>query len=99
MVGAAEPVEPGLVAAETQAREEFDAVETEIRKVAAAYLKQNTVTIAFEIGVSQTNRIDMVNEELKKSPGMFLLVSNYQSYSEISGGLIGYPNNTTILVF
>ena len=92
MVGATGPVDPGLVTAETQAKKEFDVAETKIRSIAAEYMKHNTVKIPFEISVSQNNRIDLVNEEVEQNSGLFLLISNHQSYTEISGGLVGYPS-------
>lgn len=92
VVGATGPVDPGLIRAETQVKKEFDVAEKKIRGIAAEYMKHNTVKIPFEISVSQTNRIDLVNEEAKENEGMFLLISNHQSYAEISGGLVGYPS-------
>jgi len=92
MVGATGPVYPDLVTAENQVKKEFDVAEKKIRGIAAEYMKQNTVKIPFEISVSQTNRIDLVKEQLEQNPELILLISNHQSYTEISGGLVGYPN-------
>ena len=92
MVGATGTFDPSLVTAETHARKEFDVAEKKIREIAADYLKHNAIGITFEIEVTQTNRIELVNEELKKNPDLFLLISNHQSYTEISGGLVGYLN-------
>jgi len=92
VVSATGPVDPSLVAAETQAKKEFEVAETKIRGIAAEYMKHNAVKIPFEISVSQNSRINLVNEEVEENPGMFLIVSNHQSYTEISGGLIGYPD-------
>ena len=92
MVGATGQVDPSLVTAETHARKEFDVAETKIRTIAAEYMKHYPVKIRFEISVSQNNRIELVKEELEQNQGMMLLISNHQSYTEISGGLVGYPN-------
>jgi hypothetical protein len=92
MVGPGGPVDPTLVAAEKNAREEFKVAEKKIRKIAEEYLKKYTLNVPYEIGVSEINRIDVVQEEYENNPDMVLLISNRQSYSEASGGLIGYPN-------
>lgn len=92
MVGAAGPVDPALVAVEKNAKKEFTVAEEKIRQIAAEYLKKNSVNVPFEIHISEINRIDLVQEELEKSLDLMLLISNHQSYSEASGGIIGYPN-------
>ncbi|HKI89608.1 MAG TPA: universal stress protein [Draconibacterium sp.] len=92
VVGATGPVDPSLVTAETQAKKEFDVAEKKIRGIVTEYMKHNAVKVPFEIGVSQINRIDLVNEELEQNQGMILLISNHQSYTELSDGLVGYPN-------
>lgn len=91
ITGATGPVDPGLVIAENQARKEFDVAEAEIRRIAGEYVKNNSLNIPFEISISETNRIDLVKENMKENPDLMLLLSNYQSYAEASGGLIGYP--------
>jgi hypothetical protein len=92
MVGPGGPVDPTLVAAEKNAREEFKVAEKKIHEIAEEYLKKYTLNVPYEIGVSEINRIDVVQEEYENNPDMVLLISNRQSYSEASGGLIGYPN-------
>jgi hypothetical protein len=92
MVGATGPVNPALVAVEKNARKEFKVAETKIREVAADYMKKHAVKISFEVHVTEMNRIDVVQNELDKEPGLILFISNHQSYSEASGGLVGYPN-------
>lgn len=92
VIGSSGPVNTSLVAAEKNAREEFKVAEKKIREVAGEYIKKHAVNVPFEIDVSEINRIDVVQDEQKKNPGMMLLISNHQSYSEASGGVIGYPN-------
>lgn len=91
-VGPGGPVDPALVAAEKNAQEEFKVAEKKIRETAEDYLKKHSVNVPYEISVSEINRIDAVQEDYEKNPDMVLLISNRQSYSEASGGLIGYPN-------
>ena len=90
-IGSSVPPDPGLIAVEKNARKEFDVAESEIRRIAGEYVKNNSLNISFEINVSETNRVDLIKENLKEDPEMILLLSNYQSYSEASGGLVGYP--------
>jgi hypothetical protein len=92
MVSPTGAIDPNLVSAETHAKKEFDVAEKKIRGIADEFMKHYTVKIPFEIGISQTNRIDLVKEEIKQNDGMMLLISNHQSYTDISGGLVGYPN-------
>ena len=92
LVGSAGPVDPALVAVEKNAKKEFNVAEAKIRDVAAGYLKKHTVKIPFEINITEQNRIDVVQDELESSTDLILLISNHQSYSEASGGLVGYPN-------
>lgn len=91
-IGSGGAVDPALVAVEKNAKKEFEVAETKIREIAAEYLKKHSVNVPFEIQVTETNRIDLVEDELEKSPDMLLLISNHQSYSEASGGLVGYPD-------
>jgi hypothetical protein len=92
MVGSAAPIDPALVVVEKNARKEFKVAETKIREVAADYIKKHSVKVPFEIHISEINRIDVVKEEQEKNSDLMLLISNHQSYSEASGGVIGYPN-------
>lgn len=92
MVGTAGPVDPSLVAVERNARKEFDVAESKIKEVAAEYTKKNSVEVPYEVNVSEFNRIDVVNDEWEKNKNLILIVSTHQSYTEASGGLIGYPN-------
>ncbi len=91
-IGSGGAVDPALVAVEKNAKKEFEVAETKIREIAAEYLKKHSVNVPFEIQVTETNRVDLVQDELEKSPDMLLLISNHQSYSEASGGLVGYPD-------
>jgi nucleotide-binding universal stress UspA family protein len=92
VVGSAGPVDPALVAVEKNAKKEFDVAEAKIREVAADYIKKHAVKIPFEIHITKMNRIDVVQDELDRASDLMLLISNHQSYSEASGGLMGYPN-------
>ena len=92
MVGATAPMDAGLAHAEKTAGEEFRVAKRKIRSVVDEYLKHNLVQMPHEIVTSQVNRITLVEEEWKKDPDLMLLVSNHQSYAELSGGLISHPN-------
>jgi len=92
MIGSVGPVDPKLVSVEKNAKKEFNVAEAKIREVAAEYMKENSVNVPFEIHVSELNRIDLVQEEAESISDLMLLISNHQSYSEASGGLLGYPN-------
>lgn len=92
MVGTAGPVDPSLVAIENNAREEYDVAEKKIKEVVADYQNKNEVNIQHEVYVSELNRIDVINEEWEKNNDLLLMISTRQSYTEASGGLIGYPD-------
>lgn len=78
--------------AEKNAGEEYNVAETKIREIVAEYLKKHSFSYPVEINVSENNRIDLINEELKIDPELLLLLGNRQSYAETSKGLISYPN-------
>lgn len=92
MVGSSGPVDPALVAVEKNAEKEFEVAESKIREVADNYMKKHAVKVPFELKITEINRIDVVEEELDRSSDLILLISNHQSYSEATGGLVGYPN-------
>jgi len=92
MVGAVGVVNPQLASVEKNAKTEFKVAEAKIRKIAAEYLKEHSVEVSFEIDISEINRIDRVKDEVDKNPDLMLLLSNYQTYSDVSGGMVGYPN-------
>jgi hypothetical protein len=92
MVGSVGTVGPQLASIEKNAKREYEVAEAKIREIAAEYLKEHSVKIPFEIHISELNRIDLVKDEVEKNPGLILLLSNYQTYSEASGGMVGYPN-------
>ncbi|MBW6534818.1 MAG: universal stress protein [Mariniphaga sp.] len=92
MVGSTGSVDPALVAVEKDAEKEFDVAESKIREVAGDYKKKHAVKVPFDLKITEVNRIDVVEEELDRSSDLILLISNYQSYSEATGGLVGYPN-------
>lgn len=92
MVGPGGPVDPALVAAEKNAQEEFKVAEKKIKGITKDYLESNKLNVPYDIEISSINRIDAVQEEYENNPGMILLIRNQQSYTEATGGLIGYPN-------
>ncbi|HKL31563.1 MAG TPA: universal stress protein [Tangfeifania sp.] len=91
-VGPGGPVDPALVAAEKNVQNEFEVAEKKLNDLVGDYLKKHPAEVPYNISVSAINRIDVVQEQFEKNPDMMLLISNQQSYSEASGGLIGYPN-------
>ncbi len=92
MVGSSGPIDPALVAVEKNAEKEFEVAESKIREVADDYMKKHAVKVPFDLKITEINRIDVVEEELDRSSDLILLISNHQSYSDATGGLIGYPN-------
>lgn len=92
LVGSAGPLDPAIVAVGKNAKENFDVAERKIREVVADYIKAHAVKVPFEIHSTEQNRIDVVQNELDEKSDLMLLVSNHQSYSEASGGLMGFPN-------
>ncbi len=92
MVGTGGTVAPSLVTVEKNARKEFDIAEDKIRQTAEECCEKNAVNVNYDVAVSQINRIDLVNEELKNEKDILLMISSHQSYTEASGGLVGYPN-------
>jgi len=92
MVGNAGPVDPSLVAVERNAREEFDVAEKKIKDIVAQLKSNNAVDVDYEINISEFNRVDVVNDEWEKNKNLMLIISTHQSYTEATGGLIGYPN-------
>jgi transcriptional regulator len=92
MVGSSGPIDPALVAVEKNAEKEFEVAESKIREVANDYMKKHAVQIPFELKITEINRVDVVEEELDRSSDLILLISNHQSYSDATGGLVGYPN-------
>lgn len=92
MVGTGGPVDPALVAVESNARKEYEVAEKKIKEKIEEYKKKNEIDIRHEVYVSELNRIDIINEELKKNNDVLLMMSTHQSYTEASGGLVGYPD-------
>jgi hypothetical protein len=92
MVGSSGPIDPALVVVEKNAEKEFEVAESKIREVAEDYMKKHAVKVPFELKITEINRIEVVEEELDRSPDLILLISNHQSYSDATGGLVGYPN-------
>jgi hypothetical protein len=92
MVGSSGPIDPALVVVEKNAEKEFEVAESKIREVADDYMKKHAVKVPFELKITEINRIDVVEEELDSAPDLILLISNHQSYSDATGGLVGYPN-------
>lgn len=92
MVGSSGPVDPALVTVEKNAEKEFKVAESKIREVAENYMKKHAVKVPFDLKITEINRIDVVEEEMNHSSDLILLISNHQSYSEATGGLISYPN-------
>jgi hypothetical protein len=92
MLGSAGPLDPAIIAVEKNAKKDFKVAEAKMREVAADYIKKHPVKIPFEIHVTEQNRIDVVQSEMDRTSDLMLLIPNHQSYTEASGGLVGYPN-------
>lgn len=91
LVGATGYATASIISAEKTVNKQYDAAETKIREVVTQYLKQHSVNFPVDINVSQINRVDVINSELEKDPDLMVLISNHQSYSEITEGLVSYP--------
>lgn len=92
MVGPGGQVDPVLVTAEKNAQEEFKEAKKKIQNIAGDYTKKHKVDVPYDVDISSINRIDAVQDEYENNPDMILLIRNQQSYTEATGGLIGYPN-------
>ncbi len=88
--GAGGTIDPSLVMVERNVREEFQIAENKIRE--AVEKPASVSNVPYDLAVSEINRIDLVNDELKENEETVLMISTHQSYTEASGGLIGYPN-------
>jgi hypothetical protein len=91
MVGPGGSVDPALVAAEKNAQEQFKVAEHKIRDIVKD-LTSKKDSVKYDVEISSINRIDAVQEEYENNPELILLIGNQQSYTEATGGLIGYPN-------
>lgn len=92
MVGSTAPIDAGMAHAEKTAREQFNVAEKKIKSLVNEYLENNLVQVPYEVETSELNRLSIVESELEKNNDLMLLVSNHQSYAELSGRLISYLN-------
>ena len=91
MVGATGIASASILNAEKSAHKEYEVAETKIRTIVTEYLKKNSTNFPIDINVTRNSRIDIINYELEKDPDLLVLISNHQSYSEITDGLVSYP--------
>ncbi len=91
MVGATGIATSSIVTAEKSLNKEYDVAEVKIREVVTDYLKKHSVNFPIDINVSRNNRVDIIESEMEKDPDLMVIISNHQSYSEITDGLVSYP--------
>lgn len=91
MAGSTGYTTSAIIAAEKSINKEYEEAENKIREHVTHYLKKHTVNFPVDIHVSRNNRVDVINNELEKDPDLMVLISNHQSYSEITNGLVSYP--------
>lgn len=91
MVGTTGIAPSNVVVAERNINKEFDVADSKIRGIVTEYIKNHSGHTSFEMDVTQNNRISVVRNELEKDPDLIVLLSNHQSYSEITDGLVSYP--------
>ena len=80
-----------IVNAEREIFADYETAEKKVKKVVDECLKKQSAKYPVEISVSKNNRIDLIKRELQNDPDLIVLISNRQSYSEITGGAISYP--------
>jgi hypothetical protein len=91
-VGSASVADPTFAHIQTNARNEYIEAAPKLKNIIDQYAKNHPSDVPYETLVSEKNRVDLILEELYHDPDLLLLVSTRQSYSEASGGKIGYPN-------
>ncbi len=91
LAGGGDIASVSLVNAEKEIFAEYEVAEKKIKGVVEKCLKKQSVDYKIEIKVSKNNRIDIINGELQNDPDLMVLISNRQSYSEITGGKVSYP--------
>jgi hypothetical protein len=82
----------GMELAEAQNRSEYEQAGSEIRRIIYDYLSFHKQHIPYSYEVLEYNRLAYIEELLVDNPDMLLLMSNYNSVSDIPGGIINYPN-------
>ena len=92
MMASTGPMQANLYMVEKNARKEFEVAETKIKELIAEYKKHNKSGVPFRFYATEMNRISLVDEEMKKDQGLMLIISNHQSYSDVTEGTVKYPN-------
>ena len=80
-----------IINAEKEIFADYEIAEKKVRKIVDTCLKNQSTKYPLEISVSKNNRIDLIKRELQNDPNLMVLISNRQSYSEITGGAVSYP--------
>lgn len=85
-------IDSGIRVFETQIRENYDVAEEEIRRIISEYLKKYPQNVPYELDVVENSRLQIIEKTIEDEKDVLLLMSNYNSYSGISNGVVNYPN-------
>ncbi|MEZ5105527.1 MAG: universal stress protein [Draconibacterium sp.] len=91
MVGTTGYSSEAMINVERSISIDYEKAEAKIRDIVTDYLKKQSIIFPVDIEVSKSTRVDVINSELEKDPHLMVLISNHQSYSEMTGGLVSYP--------
>lgn len=92
-VGATAPnIDASVRMAESDIRRNYERASDEIRRISARYLEQNLQNIPFEIEVSETSRLHLVEKVVEEEKDVLLMMGNYSSYAEFAPGGFKFPN-------
>ena len=92
-MGATAPnIDSTIRIAEAEIRREYENASSEIRKITAKYLQHNSQIIPFEIDISETSRLLLIDQVVEDEKDVLVLTSNYNSYSVFLSDAVSYPN-------
>jgi hypothetical protein len=92
-VGATAPtIDANVGMAKTEIRRNYEKASDEIRRITARYLEKNLQVIPFEIDVSETSRLHLVEKIVAEEKDVLLMMGNYNSYAEFAPGSLNFPN-------
>ena len=89
---AAPNIDANVRVAEKQISQDYEKAEDEIKRITASYLAKFSQSVSFEIEVTDENRSEYIKNLVEEEKEVLLMMSNYNSYSKASGGMINYPD-------
>jgi len=91
-MAAAPNIDANVRMTEKQISQDYERAEDEIKRNTASYLEKFSQSVSFEIEVTDENRIEYIKKVVEEEKDVLLMMSNYDSYSKASGGMINYPD-------